>query len=85
MLLENHSIAVSPEKQAMKKVSIVAAQQSGNFSQLQLTMGLDSGDRSSCYRVLDGASRIQVERTRTALPRPALSTSLLVLWQSLHL
>ena len=33
----------------MKKISTVAVQQSRNFSQPQLTIGLDLGDRSSWY------------------------------------
>jgi Ethanolamine utilization protein EutJ (predicted chaperonin) len=37
----------------MKKVSTAATKQSRNFSQPNLTIGLDLGDRSSCYCVLD--------------------------------
>jgi hypothetical protein len=36
----------------MKKVSTAANKQSRNFSQHKLTIGLDLGDRSSCYCVL---------------------------------
>src|SRR3954463_6213130 len=51
---------------AMKKVSTVAAKQSRNVSQQKLTIGLDLGDRNSCYCVLDEAGRIQMEqRVRT--------------------
>ena len=39
----------------MKKISTVAAKQSRNFSQQKLTIGLDLGDRSSWYCVLDEA------------------------------
>jgi len=46
----------------MKKVSTAAAKQSGNFSQQELTIGLDLGDRSSCYCVLDEAGRIVSEQ-----------------------
>jgi Ethanolamine utilization protein EutJ (predicted chaperonin) len=42
----------------MKKVSTVAAKQSRNFSQPKLTIGLDLGDRSSWYCVLDEAARL---------------------------
>ena len=42
----------------MKKVSTVAAKQSRNFSQPKLTIGLDLGDRSSWYCVLDEAGAI---------------------------
>ena len=37
----------------MKKISTAAAKQSRNFSQAKLTIGLDLGDRSSWYCVLD--------------------------------
>lgn len=37
----------------MKKVSTVAAKQTMNFPQPKLTIGLDLGDRSSWYCVLD--------------------------------
>jgi transposase len=52
----------------MKKVSTAAAKQITNFSQQQrLTIGLDLGDRSSHYCVLDESGRILAEsRTATA-------------------
>src|SRR5437899_2881199 len=51
---------------AMKKVSTAATKQSRNISQQRLTIGLDLGDRNSCYCVLDEAGRIQLEqRVRT--------------------
>jgi hypothetical protein len=51
----------------MKKVSTVGTAQSGNISQLRLTIGLDLGDRNSCYCGLDETGRIQVEqRVRTS-------------------
>ena len=37
----------------MKKVSTGAAQQLSNFSRQKLTIGLDLGDRSSYYCVLE--------------------------------
>ena len=50
----------------MKKVSTIAAKQSRNITQTQLTIGLDLGDRNSWYCVLDGAGQIQLEqRVRT--------------------
>jgi transposase len=50
----------------MKKVSTAATKQSRNISQQRLTIGLDLGDRNSCYCVLDEAGRIQWEqRVRT--------------------
>ena len=39
----------------MKKVSTVGAKQSKNFREQKLTIGLDLGDRSSWYCVLDEA------------------------------
>jgi transposase len=51
----------------MKKGSTTAKQQSRNFSQQQLTVGLDLGDRNSCYCALDEAGQIQLEqRVRTS-------------------
>ena len=48
----------------MKKRS--TAKPSGNISQQRLTIGLDLGDRNSCYCVLDEAGQIQLEqRVRT--------------------
>jgi transposase len=47
---------------AMKKVSITATKQSRNFSQPQVTIGLDLGDRSSWYCVLDETGRIVMEQ-----------------------
>jgi transposase len=46
----------------MKKVSTVAASESRNLSQPQLTIGLDLGDRSSWYCVLDERGELQGER-----------------------
>ena len=46
----------------MKKVSTVAAQRSTKISRQKLTVGLDLGDRSSWYCVLDESGQIQLER-----------------------
>jgi len=46
----------------MKKVSTVAAGQGRNFSQQQLTMGLDLGDRCSWYCVLDETGAVVLEQ-----------------------
>ena len=45
----------------MKKVSIVAAKQSRNFSSPNLNIGLDLGDRSSWYCGLDETGQIVLE------------------------
>src|ERR1700693_3974012 len=54
---------------AMKKVSTVAAKQSRNFSQPKLTVGLDLGDRSSWYCVLDEAGAIVLEQKLGMTPK----------------
>jgi transposase len=53
----------------MKKVSTVAAKQSRNVSQQKLTIGLDLGDRSSWYSVLDEAGEIVLEQKVSTTPR----------------
>ena len=53
----------------MKKVSTVAAKQSRNFSQQKLTIGLDLGDRSSWYCVLEEAGEIVLERKLGTTPK----------------
>ncbi len=47
---------------AMKKVSIVAAQRSTKISRQKLTVGLDLGDRSSWYCVLDETGQTVLEQ-----------------------
>src|SRR5512142_1572965 len=46
----------------MKKTSAVVAKQDRNISQQRLTVGLDVGDRSSWYCVLDEAGQVLLER-----------------------
>jgi len=46
----------------MKKVSTAAQQQSRSFSEHKFTIGLDLGDRLSCYCVLDETGRIVMEQ-----------------------
>jgi hypothetical protein len=58
----------------MKKVSTAVLKQSRNFSQLNLTIGLDLGDRSSCYCVLDETGRIVMEQKVSTTPK-ALQTA----------
>jgi transposase len=52
----------------MKKVSTAAAKQSRNFSEQSLTIGLDLGDRSSHYCVLDETGRILIESRVSTSP-----------------
>jgi len=46
----------------MKKGNTVAARQSRNIAAQKLTIGLDLGDRSSWYCVLDEAGQVQLEQ-----------------------
>src|SRR5437868_7695269 len=54
---------------AMKKVSTVAAKASRKFSQQKLTIGLDLGDRSSWYCVLDEAGSVLLEQRLSTTPK----------------
>src|SRR5271156_4455491 len=53
----------------MKKNSTVAAKQSRDFSQPKLTIGLDLGDRSSWYCVLDEAGNVLLEQRVSTTPK----------------
>jgi transposase len=53
----------------MKKVSTVAAKRSTKISQQRLTVGLDLGDRSSWYCVLDEAGSIVLEQKLGTTPK----------------
>ncbi len=53
----------------MKKVSTVAAQQHKNLFPQKLTIGLDLGDRSSWYCVLDEAGSIVLEQKLGTTPK----------------
>ena len=53
----------------MKKVSTVATKQTKNFPQQKLTIGLDLGDRSSWYCVLDEAGKIRLEQRVSTTPK----------------
>src|SRR6476646_3635200 len=54
---------------AMKKVSSVAAKASRKISSQKLTVGLDLGDRSSWYCVLDEAGRVLLEQRLSTTPK----------------
>src|SRR5438874_6441953 len=58
----------------MKKVSTAARKQSRNFSQQKLTIGLDLGDRSSCYCVLDETGSIVLEQRVATTPKALPAT-----------
>jgi transposase len=53
----------------MKKVSTEAAKQSRKISEQKLTVGLDLGDRSSWYCVLDEAGAIVLEQKLGMTPK----------------
>ena len=53
----------------MKDVSTAAAQQTNNFPVQKLTIGLDLGDRSSWYCVLDEAGRVLLEQRLSTTPK----------------
>ena len=46
----------------MKKISTAAAEQLSNFSRQKLTIGLDLGDRSSYYCVVDESGELVLQQ-----------------------
>jgi transposase len=53
----------------MKKVSTAVAKASKNFSQQNLTIGLDLGDRSSWYCLLDEVGEVLLEQKLSTTPK----------------
>src|SRR2546422_5899490 len=53
----------------MRKVSTAAANEIRNFSEQKLTIGLDLGDRSSWYCVLDEAGDVVLEQRVSTTPK----------------
>ena len=53
----------------MKKISTVGTKQSKNFREQKLTIGLDLGDRSSWYCVLDEAGEVLLEQKLGTTPK----------------
>jgi len=53
----------------MKKISTAAAKQTRNFQDQKLTIGLDLGDRTSWYCVLDGAGEVLLEQKLATTPK----------------
>jgi transposase len=53
----------------MKKLSTAAVTAKRNLAKQQLTIGLDLGDRSSCYCVLDETGRIVMEQRVSTTPK----------------
>src|ERR1700688_4320540 len=65
----------------MKKISTVAVKQTKDFSDQKLTIGLDLGDRSSWYCVLDEAGEVLLEQ-RLGTTRKAMKEVLARMPQS---
>ncbi|MGA8733204.1 MAG: hypothetical protein WB558_04705 [Terriglobales bacterium] len=53
----------------MKKISTAGARQTRNFREQKLTIGLDLGDRSSWYCVLDEAGEVALEQRLGTTPK----------------
>jgi hypothetical protein len=53
----------------MKKVSTAAMKQTHNFGEQKLTIGLDLGDRSSWYCMLDGSGAVLLEQKLGTTPK----------------
>ena len=53
----------------MKKISTAAAKTMKNFSQQKLTIGLDLGDRSSWYCLLDEVGEVLLEQKLSTTPK----------------
>jgi transposase len=53
----------------MKKISPVGGKQSRDFSQAKLTVGLDLGDRSSWYCVLNESGEVVLEQSVSTTPK----------------
>ena len=53
----------------MKKVSTAARKQTNNFGEQKLTIGLDLGDRSSWYCMLDGSGAVLLEQKLGTTPK----------------
>jgi len=53
----------------MKKVSTAATKQTNNFGEQTLTIGLDLGDRSSWYCMLDGSGAVLLEQKLGTTPK----------------
>jgi transposase len=54
---------------AMKKIRTGATKQTKNFREQKLTIGLDLGDRSSWYCVLDEAGEVLLEQKLSTSPK----------------
>src|SRR5260370_654891 len=54
---------------AMKKISTVAKHGNEIFKEPKLTIGLDLGDRTSCYCILDEAGNVILEHSLPTTPK----------------
>ncbi len=53
----------------MKKISTVAKHGNEIFKEPKLTIGLDLGDRTSCYCILDEAGNVILEHSLPTTPK----------------
>jgi len=53
----------------MKKISTTAVKHTNNFREQRLTIGLDLGDRSSWYCVLDESGTVLLEQRLSTTPK----------------
>jgi transposase len=53
----------------MKKISTAAVKQANNFAEQKLTIGLDLGDRSSWYCLLDEVGEVLLEQKVSTTPK----------------
>jgi hypothetical protein len=58
----------------MKKLTTMIVQRTLNKQEGRLTIGLESGDRSSCYCVLDEAGDVVVEQRLNTTPKAIKET-----------
>src|ERR1700681_2384899 len=66
---------------AMKKISTAEGKQARNFEDRQLTIGLDLGDRSSWYCVLDETGEVLLEQKLSTTPNAMKEVPSRVRWR----
>ena len=65
----------------MKKISTAEGKQARNFEDRQLTIGLDLGDRSSWYCVLDETGEVLLEQKLSTTPNAMKEVPSRVRWR----
>src|SRR5467141_1487441 len=71
---DRRALGTKKRRPAMKKISTVQIFESEIFKEQRLTIGMDLGDRSSCYCVLDEAGRILLEQKVAMTPEAMKQT-----------